>query len=54
MTELERKLTGELQWQNAFIDWLGRKGKATEADLAEFAREIEAKKFVEDNFKGMF
>jgi|TARA_R110000850_G_scaffold60990_1_gene139579 hypothetical protein len=44
----------ELAWHKAFLDWLGRKGKVTEADLAEFAREIEAKKFIEDNFKGMF
>lgn len=48
----------ELDYHKAFLDWLGKMGKVTEQDIADFDRELknrkEAEKFVRENFKGMF
>jgi hypothetical protein len=53
MTELEYFIT--------LVDWLARKGKLTEQDIAAFAAHLEdekrlqeAKDFIAENFKGMF
>jgi hypothetical protein len=48
----------ELEYYRAQLNWLGEMGKVTEADLAQFDKELrlrnEAKQFIADNFKGMF
>ena len=44
----------EADFLKEFIDWAQRKGKLSDTDFAQFVQEREARKFVAENFKGMF
>lgn len=48
----------ELEFFKEFLNWLEEKGKVTDSDFVQFLKEFDTnqtvKKFIDDNFKGMF